>query len=447
MDERTNNTVDLDDLNGVFDMYRLNARQKSDAIFRWADVIMGDGSGKLELEEFRKLTMATNDGMSEDDARVSMDKETWTEKVMPLLGGGTALDKDQLYKSYCGMTGGGVRYGECKDIDDDFNAVFKFATSGKDITGRPLTNREKTDAIFDSFDVDKSGKIEISEMWRAMTLSHYGVTTEEAVEMIPLEAFMEQMMPMLGGGTAVDKDQFYKTYTIEPFANDPEYPEEEIHRDYEAMMIRRLLEEGKKFQIEFWLYQSLFSMPPGASEPVYIPNNVLIRTWIYSWMTFGDLKRRIDAILSQSDKWDKDGKERGKYCCCICPCTSVAAYPNDLSEIMTGSKKSLRYEDGDSVWGMERLTDTPDDHPSQVRFVGLTKYWGKNLAYMEEGETCRFDDDFHWDSDAEHVSIIKALDPYPPVVAGYGSWCDGQIMPPEMEADIERVKEEFAQMF
>ena len=69
-----------------------------------------------------------------------------------------------------------------------------------------------SDAIFDWGDVDKSGKIEISELWRLMSKTE-GMSDAQARALMTEELFYEVIMPLLGGGTAMDKDQFYRAYT------------------------------------------------------------------------------------------------------------------------------------------------------------------------------------------------------------------------------------------
>ena len=61
-----------------------------------------------------------------------------------------------------------------------------------------LSPKEKCDAIFDWADKDRSGKVEIAEVWRLIT-STTGMNECEARAALTEEAFTLQMMPMLGG--------------------------------------------------------------------------------------------------------------------------------------------------------------------------------------------------------------------------------------------------------
>jgi hypothetical protein len=71
-------------------------REMSDAIFDWGDV---DKSGKIEIAELWRL-ISTTEGMSDAQARAGMTEELFYEVIMPALGGGTAMDRDQLYRAY-----------------------------------------------------------------------------------------------------------------------------------------------------------------------------------------------------------------------------------------------------------------------------------------------------------------------------------------------------------
>ena len=93
------------------------------------------------------------------------------------------------------------------NIAEDYAAVVA-ASEG----GAPISAREKCDAIFDCVDVDKSGKLEISEVWCMMSTTT-GMSDAQARSGMTEDVFNEQMMPALGGGTGMDKDQLYKAYT------------------------------------------------------------------------------------------------------------------------------------------------------------------------------------------------------------------------------------------
>ena len=82
----------------------MSAREMSDAIFDWADA---DKSGKIEISELWRLTSKT-EGMSDAQARAGMTEELFYEVIMPFLGGGTAMDKDQFYEAYTVLEAGNI---------------------------------------------------------------------------------------------------------------------------------------------------------------------------------------------------------------------------------------------------------------------------------------------------------------------------------------------------
>merc|ERR1711865_553070 len=75
-----------------------------------------------------------------------------------------------------------------------------------------MSDREKTDWIFDFFDVNKNGSLEIEEVWNLMQATT-SMNESQARQALTKEMYTEMMMPMLGGGTSMDKDQFYRSYT------------------------------------------------------------------------------------------------------------------------------------------------------------------------------------------------------------------------------------------
>merc|ERR1712185_109218 len=188
-----------------------NDRDKCDAIFKWADNVVGDESGKIELAEFWKLMMATN-GMSDAEARQGLTEETFTENMMPAMGGGTGMDMDQLYRAYTEFGAG--------NIDEDFAAVFKLATAGE-----KLSDKEKVDAIFDYLDKNKSGKIELSE-YRELIEYTENKCMAAAAEAMSEETWREKVMPAVGGGEALDRDQLFHIYNM--------CDDGDIHKHYAA---------------------------------------------------------------------------------------------------------------------------------------------------------------------------------------------------------------------
>ena len=74
------------------------------------------------------------------------------------------------------------------------------------------TDREKTDAIFDLFDTNNNGSLEIEEVWNLMAATT-SMNESQARQVLTKEAYTQGLMAMLGGGTSMDKDQFYRSYT------------------------------------------------------------------------------------------------------------------------------------------------------------------------------------------------------------------------------------------
>merc|ERR1719491_1681480 len=157
--------------------------------------------------------MTATSGMNDCEVRGVISLETYTEQMMPMLGGGTGMNKDQFYKNYA------ARATCAGDIDKDYAAML----AAKEAKSDP---REKCYAIFDFFDTNGNGTLEIEEVWKLMTATS-GMNDCEVRGVISLETYTEQMMPMLGGGTGMNKDQFYMKYC--DFAGD-------IDKDYAAML-------------------------------------------------------------------------------------------------------------------------------------------------------------------------------------------------------------------
>ena len=96
----------------------MSDREKCDVIFEMCDV---DKNGSLDIEEFWTYISCTR-RMGESEARQRITKERYTEQILPSLGGGTSMDKDQLYQSYIMHQG--------FSIDEDYSAAMGLPPPG-----------------------------------------------------------------------------------------------------------------------------------------------------------------------------------------------------------------------------------------------------------------------------------------------------------------------------
>ena len=62
---------------------------------------------KASMQDLKSIESTTT-GMSDAQARSGMTEDVFNEQMMPALGGGTGMDKDQLYKAYTELGAGNI---------------------------------------------------------------------------------------------------------------------------------------------------------------------------------------------------------------------------------------------------------------------------------------------------------------------------------------------------
>ena len=72
----------------------------------------------------------------------------------------------------------------------------------------------KVDELFDYFDKNKNGELELEEVHKMLSMVD-NVSEQQAVEALSPEAFEQQLLPALGGGTTMNREQLQMVYSGE----------------------------------------------------------------------------------------------------------------------------------------------------------------------------------------------------------------------------------------
>lgn len=116
----------------------------------------------------------------------------------------------------------------------------------------------KVDELFDYFDKNKNGELELEEVRKKLSMVD-NMSEQQAVEALSPEAFEHQLLPALGGGTTMNREQLQMVYSGKQMVYSGETSELDANH---AAMLR--LREIENVCGEGWLHT--IALVPAASS-------------------------------------------------------------------------------------------------------------------------------------------------------------------------------------